>query len=68
MKAKEIKELTDEEVRVKLQDARQELFNLRMQQTGGTLEKPSRIRAVRGDIARLETVVSARRNAAGSKA
>jgi large subunit ribosomal protein L29 len=32
------------------------LFNLRLQQSSGQLEKPSRIRALRRDIARIQTV------------
>jgi large subunit ribosomal protein L29 len=68
MKATDIRNLTDDELGAKAQDARAELFNLRMQQTTGALEKPSRIRVVRKDLARVETVMSERRNAARSKA
>ncbi len=68
MKAKEIRNLTDDELTAKAVDSRTELFNLRMQQTGGSLEKPSRIRAVRKDLARVETILSERKNAARSKA
>jgi large subunit ribosomal protein L29 len=56
MKASELRELTGEELEQKLGDARRELFNLRLQQTSGQLEKPSRVRAVRKDIARMQTV------------
>ncbi len=56
MKASEIKELTEAELQQKLHDAQQELFNLRLQQSSGQLEKPSRIRALRRDIARIQTV------------
>jgi len=37
------------------QDARKELFNLSLQRTSGQLEKPSRIRELRRDIARANT-------------
>lgn len=57
MKASEIRELTEAELRQKLQDCRRELFNLRVQQSSGRLEKPSRIRALRRDIARIMTVM-----------
>jgi large subunit ribosomal protein L29 len=57
MKASEIRELTEAELRQKLNDATQELFNLRVQQSSGQLEKPSRIRELRRDIARIETVM-----------
>ncbi len=55
MNASEIKELTGEELAQRMDDARKELFNLRLQQTGGQLEKPSRIRDIRRDIARMNT-------------
>ena len=60
MKAKEIRELTDAEAVAKLRDLRQEMFNLRLQQQTARLERPSRIREVRRDVARLETVLRER--------
>jgi len=60
MKAKEIRELTDAEAQAKLRDLRQELFNLRLQQQTARLERASRIREVRHDVARIETVLRAR--------
>ena len=60
MKAKEIRELTDAEAQAKLRDLRQEMFNLRLQQQTARLERASRIREVRRDIARLETVLRQR--------
>jgi len=60
MKAKEIRELTDTEAQAKLRDLRQEMFNLRLQQQTARLERPSRIREVRRDMARLETVLRER--------
>jgi large subunit ribosomal protein L29 len=41
---------------------RQELFNLRLQQASSQLEKPSRMRVLRKDIARIETQLSVLRN------
>lgn len=61
MKASEIRELTEAELHQKLNDTQKELFNLRMQQTSGQLEKPSRIRELRRDAARISTVISARK-------
>ncbi|MDD2707240.1 MAG: 50S ribosomal protein L29 [Verrucomicrobiae bacterium] len=58
MKMNELKNLTEAELRAKGRDLRQELFNLRLRQTTGQLEKPSRIREVRKDIARVETLLS----------
>ena len=57
MKATEIRELTEAELQQKLHDATQELFNLRVQQSSGQLEKPSRMRELRRDIARIQTVM-----------
>ena len=60
MKVKEIRELSTEEINKKLVETKQELFNLRFQQATGNLEKPSRIRDLRHDIARLKTVLRER--------
>ena len=60
MKAKEIRELTTEEINKKLVEAKEELFNLRFQQATGTLEKPSRIRDLRHTVARMKTVLKER--------
>lgn len=61
MKARTIREWTDDELRVQIEQARRELFNLRMQSVAGRLERPSRVREVRRDLARMETVRSERR-------
>ena len=60
MKASAIRDLTPEELRQRREETRRELFNLRVQQSTGQLENPSRIRRLRRDIARIETVVSER--------
>ena len=60
MKSKEIRELTDVEAQAKLRDLRQELFNLRLQQQTARLERPSRLRDVRLDAARIETILRER--------
>jgi large subunit ribosomal protein L29 len=58
MKMAELKESTPAELLVKGRELRQEMFNLRLQQASGQLEKPSRIRHLRKDIARIETQLS----------
>ena len=58
MKAKEVRDLTLDEQAQKLAELEKELFNLRIQQTAGQLEKPDRLRAVRRDIARIKTVMN----------
>ena len=62
MKKSELKDMTAEELRDKGRDLRQELFNLRLQQATSQLEKPSRMRTLRKDIARVETQLSVLRN------
>ena len=57
MKVNEIRNLTTEEINKKLEEIKEELFNLRFQQASGNLEKPSRIRELRRTVARLKTVL-----------
>ena len=61
MKITEARNFTDSELVAKKKDARQEYFNLRLQQQTGALEKPSRLNDLRKDVAKLETVMSERR-------
>jgi len=61
MKIAEVRNFTDSELVAKKKDARQEYFNLRLQQTTGALERPTRLNEVRKDVAKLETVLSERR-------
>lgn len=56
MKASEIRELTPEKQAEKLDELKEELFNLRFQQAINQLDNPMRIRAVKKDIARIKTV------------
>lgn len=65
MKMEELKDFTQTELMAKGRDLRQEMFNLRLQQASGQLEKPSRIRHLRKDIARIETQLSTTRKKAG---
>ena len=59
MKASDIKDLTGPELRQRLDDTQRELFNLRLQKASGQLEKPSRLRDLRRDAARIQTAISA---------
>ena len=61
MKIADARNFTDSELVAKKKDARQEYFNLRLQQQTGALEKPSRLNELRKDVAKLETVISERR-------
>lgn len=56
MKASEIRALTAEQREKKLQELKDELFNLHFQQAINQLENPMRIKAVKKDIARIKTV------------
>jgi len=56
MKAAELRDLADEELRGKLLELQEELFNLRFQLATGQIENVGRIRMVRRDIARLKTI------------
>ena len=58
MKARDIRDLSPEEQLAKLAEMEKELFNLRIHQTAGQLEKPDRVRLVRRDIARIKTVIN----------
>ena len=60
MKAKEIVNLSDEELLKKLQELKSELFNLRFRHSSGQLENPLAINLVKKDIARVNTVIRAR--------
>ena len=57
MKAIEIRDMTADEMRRKVSDLKQELFNLRFQLEVGQLENKARIRQTKQDIARLMTVL-----------
>jgi large subunit ribosomal protein L29 len=60
MPAKELRELTEDELRLRLHETRRELFNLRQQWSAGSLEDHNRLRAVRKDIARIMTILRER--------
>lgn len=60
MKIKEIKELSVDELQARKRELAQESFHLRLQQQTGQLEKPSLIREIRREIARIETVLNQR--------
>ena len=58
MKAKELKDLTAEELNSKLAELKEELFNLRFQHAVNQLENPKRLQAVKKDIARVKTAIN----------
>jgi large subunit ribosomal protein L29 len=62
MKAKELRELTTEELLKKEDELRTELYNLRFQSAVGNLEKPSKIKEDRKTIARIKMIIAEREN------
>ena len=60
MTNKEIRELSNEEILSKIEESREELFNLRLKQATGSLEKPSRITELRKLVARMKTILRER--------
>lgn len=57
MSNKELRELSNEEMIKKIAEYKEELFNLRMNQASGNLEKPSRIKELRKLVARMKTIM-----------
>jgi large subunit ribosomal protein L29 len=66
-KPAELRDLPDEELRSRLEAAKEELFNLRFQLATGQLDNPMRIKTVRHEVARIMTVLTEREIAAGSE-
>jgi large subunit ribosomal protein L29 len=58
--AAELRELTDEELVLRVREAKEELFNLRFQMATGQLDNNRRLRTVRHDIARIYTIMRER--------
>ena len=57
MKASEIKELSQDERQRKLEDLKEELFNLRFQHESGQLENTGKLKKTKRDIARVKTIL-----------
>ena len=57
MKTKDIKELTKEELLKRKKDLKEEMFNLRFQHSTGQLENTARMKVIKKDVARLETIL-----------
>lgn len=60
VKNSEIRELTNEEITKKIDECKEELFNLRFSQATGNLEKPSKIKELRKLVARMKTILRER--------
>ena len=57
---KEIRDLTNEEITKKIEEYKEELFNLRFSQSTGSLENPARIKELRKLVARMKTILRER--------
>lgn len=58
MKMSELREMTNEELNQQLETFREEMFNLRFQQSANRLGNPMRLKSVRKDIARIKTLLT----------
>jgi large subunit ribosomal protein L29 len=56
MRARQLRDLTDVELQRRLEETRQELFNLRFQSATGALENSARLRLAKREIARILTI------------
>ncbi len=57
MKAQEIRDMSSEELVVKLGELKKDLFNLRLQHATNQLDNPTKIADVKKDIARVKTII-----------
>jgi large subunit ribosomal protein L29 len=57
MKIKELREQTVEELNRRARELKMESLNLRLQQQSGQLENPARLRLIRREVARIETIL-----------
>jgi large subunit ribosomal protein L29 len=62
LRARELRELSDEELERRLVESRENLFNLRFQMATGALENSARIGLAKRDIARILTIQAERAN------
>jgi large subunit ribosomal protein L29 len=67
MKIEDVRGKSADELREQLRNLKKEAFNMRFQRASGQLENTARVRHVRRDIARVQTVLNQRRRAAPAK-
>lgn len=65
MKPEELRQMTVDELHTKETDLAEQLFALRIQKVTGQLEKPSKVREAKRDLARVLTVLREKRDGAG---
>ena len=59
-KMEEFRKLSTEDLNKKIKENKEELFNLRFQQATGNLEKPTRLRELRKEVAKMKTIIRER--------
>jgi large subunit ribosomal protein L29 len=67
MKANEIRDMSVDDIRSKLDELTTERFNLRFRSATESIENPMRFRALRRDIARLKTILGEKETEGGEK-
>ena len=67
MKINELRKLTNEDLNKKITESKKELLDLRIKQSTGSLEKPSKIHELRKDIARMKTILRERELSEGGE-
>ncbi len=65
MKINDLRKLSDKELNDKIVETKRELFDLRLKQSTGSLEKPSKIKELRKDVAKMKTILREREINAG---
>ena len=65
MKVSELRKLKSEELEAKVMESKKELLNLRIKNATGSLDKPSKIKELRKDVARMLTILKERENSTG---
>lgn len=65
MKINELRKLSDKELNDKIVESKRNLFDLRLKQSTGNLEKPSQLRELRKDVAKMKTILRERELNAG---
>ena len=68
MKANEIRKMSSEDLNNKVNELKNELFNLRFRLATGQLDNPSSIKSVKRDIARIKTIIRERELEVGKEA
>lgn len=67
MEAKEIREMSIEDIQAEINDTREELMRMRFQQATGELTDTSRLRTTRREVARLMTILNEKQRQAGAE-